>query len=225
MTLIKYCGIKDNDSMEYAVELGVQYIGFVVDYPVSPRSISLLEFRKKSEWLRKEFAGNYKIVAVTVNMPSTKLDWLIKGKMADVIQLHGNENLKTCRKLKTQIETWKAIPQNFKIREREIPDIAAAVNMVLLDSGSALEKANGSSGVFRKYSSYERWIKKGIPVVLSGGINATNVAEFIAIYNPAVIDVSSGIELSPGKKSKRKMKEFMDVIARYDAERLKNQDK
>lgn len=208
---MKFCGMKNEDTLAYGVELGVDYLGFIIEFPKSPRSISVKEFYKKAEWLRRSSNGNFKVVAVTVDMPVNRLELLIKDGVADIIQLHGTEPARICGKIKAQKETWKAFPQH-KINKKEILNIAATVDKVLVDSGTASEKASGKSGTFNAPELYNMLVKEEIPVILSGGINAGNVQNFISGYHPSVIDVSSGIESSPGLKSRKKMKEFMDAM-------------
>jgi phosphoribosylanthranilate isomerase len=212
MALVKFCGMKDNNTLQYAVELGVNYLGFIIDFPKSPRSMSIDEFHKKIKWLRRNHDGNYKVVAVTVDMVLNNLEYLIEEGMADVIQLHGNEHFSICRQVKMQIETWKAINQKSKQGIDEVITLAESANKVVLDSGSATEKAYNSSGVFNNEELYNVLVKGGADIVLSGGIDAGNVKQYLKTYNPSIIDVSRGIESSPGIKSRQKMKEFMEQL-------------
>lgn len=207
--------MKDNNPLIFAVDLGVNYLGFIIDFPKSPRSISIDEFHKKIKWLRKNHDRNYKVVAVTVDMPLHKLDMIIEEGMADVIQLHGNEHFSICRQVKSQMETWKAISQKNKGSKEEIINLAKSVNKVVLDSGSAMEKAYNTSGAYTNIELYKMLVKEGIDLVLSGGIDAGNVKEYLKTYNPSIIDVSRGIESEPGIKSKPKMQEFMNAVNSY----------
>src|SRR5665213_1963706 len=104
---IKFCGMSAKDSLSCAIGLGVDYLGFVIDYPKSPRSISLKQFLKTAEWLKKNKKGKYKIVAITVNMPIGNIQVIIKSGFADIIQLHGNETIEMIKNIKG-IEVWKA---------------------------------------------------------------------------------------------------------------------
>ncbi|NNM94435.1 MAG: phosphoribosylanthranilate isomerase [Bacteroidia bacterium] len=218
MTAVKFCGMKDEDTMSYALELGVQYLGFIIDYPKSPRSLTIDEFCKKSEWLRKNNKGNYKVVAVSVDMDIANMERIIKEGAANVVQLHGSEDLNLSRRLKGRIETWKAVTRPDKLSSEEYRTLAASADKVLLDSGNAAEKASGTSGAFDCYQLYAEMRKEGIPVILSGGIDVGNVQSYISAYQPEIIDVSRGIETSPGIKSRQKMKEFMETLNRIQEE-------
>ncbi len=208
---VKFCGMKDEDTIEYALELGADYLGFIVDYPQSPRNNSFNEFCKKAERLRKTNSGKYKIVAVCVDMPTSNIENLIKDDLAQIIQLHGKENISVCRRVKKRTETWKAVSGKNNLGSEVILGIASVVDKILVDSGTAEEKASGKSGFYNNHELYNLLVQRGISTILSGGINANNVKFYLKNFNPSIIDISSGIESSPGVKSRKKMKEFMDM--------------
>src|SRR6185312_7893340 len=110
---IKFCGMKSKGALAYAIDLGVDYVGFVVDYPKSPRSNTLKEFLAKAKWLRENKNGKYKIVAVTVDMSLKNIQAIIDSGLADVIQLHGNESAGMIKRIKG-IEVWKAWSRKSK---------------------------------------------------------------------------------------------------------------
>lgn len=207
---IKFCGMKTKEAAEYAIGLGVDYLGFVVDYLKSPRSISLDEFIKIGKWL-KDKKGKTKIVAVTVDMPLKHIQTITDSGVADVIQLHGNEKTELVKKIKG-IEIWKAWSEKSK---GDVNAMSKIVDRILLDSGNAKEKALNKSGKFDSYPLYNELKKKKIRTVLSGGVDSENVVNYLDELGPEIIDVSRGIETSPGKKSKAKMKEFVNIVNRY----------
>jgi len=186
------------DSLIYAIDLGVAYLGFVIDYPKSPRSISLKQFLKTAEWLKKNKKGKYKIVAVN-------------SGFADVIQLHGNEKIDVIKKMKG-IEIWKAWSNRSK---GDVFEMSKQVDRILLDSGNALEKATNKSGEFDGFTLYGKLVAKKVSLVLSGGIDSKNVKDYLGKLKPEIIDTSRGIETLPGKKSKKKMKELIETVNDY----------
>jgi phosphoribosylanthranilate isomerase len=113
------------------------------------------------------------------------------------------------------METWKAISQKHKKSNEEILTLAKSVDRVVLDSGNATEKAFNTSGAFNDLELYNLLVNEGVNVVLSGGINAGNVKEYLEKYEPSVIDISRGIESEPGVKSKPKMQELIDAVSQF----------
>jgi phosphoribosylanthranilate isomerase len=208
---IKFCGMRTKDSLFYAIELGVDYLGFVVDFPKSPRSISLKHFLKTAEWLKKNKKRKYKIVAVTVDMPIKTIQRIIDSHFVDVIQLHGNETIEYIKQIKG-IEVWKVWSNNSK---GDIFEMSKHVDRILLDSGNADEKAKNRSGEFDGFALYNNLKAKKVDIVLSGGIDAKNVVAYLGKLKPEIIDVSRGIETAPGKKGKKKMKEFIETVNDY----------
>ncbi len=203
--------MRTKEALEYAIDLGVDYLGFVIDFPKSPRSVSLGEFNKTTNWLKKNKKGKYKIVAVTVDMALKNIQSIIDKGFADVIQLHGDEKIESIKKIKG-IEIWKAWDKNSK---GDVLEMSKVVDRILLDSGNAVEKALNTSGSFDANALYERLNSKKIDIVLSGGIDASNVNGYLEKLSPEIIDVSRGIEASPARKSKKKMKEFMNSVNEY----------
>lgn len=205
---IKFCGMRSKESLAYVISLGVDYLGFVVDYEKSPRNLTLDKFIELAKWLKENKKRNYKIVAVTVDMPLSKIDKLIDSRVVDVIQLHGNEGIDVINKIKG-IEIWKAWN---KKSTGNILEAAKHVDKILLDSGDATAKAKGSSGEFDAFDIYNKLKKEKKSVVISGGIDKDNVQFYLNKLKPEIIDVSRGIETAPGKKSKEKMKQFMKIL-------------
>ncbi|HXP49441.1 MAG TPA: phosphoribosylanthranilate isomerase [Bacteroidia bacterium] len=208
---IKFCGMRAKDSLVYAIDLGVDYLGFVLDYPKSPRSISMSQFLRTAEWLKKNKKGKYKIVAVTVDMPVKKIQQIIESDFVDVIQLHGNESVELIKKIRG-IEVWKAWNNKSK---GDVLEMSKHVDRILLDSGNATEKALNRSHEFDGFALYEKLATKKVGLILSGGIDSKNVSMYMDKLSPEIIDVSRGIETLPGKKSKKKMKEFVETVNDY----------
>jgi len=222
---VKFCGMKDNPTIAFAVDIKADYIGFVVDFPKSPRSISRDELLKKAKWMRNNHDGNYKIVAVTVDMPLENIEYIIDSGLIDVVQLHGNEHISICRLVREGIETWKAVDSKKPLSEEEIITLAKSVDKIVLDSGSAIEKARNTSGAFDNITLYNAFIKQGADVVLSGGLDIGNIEHYLEELDPGIIDISRGVESAPGVKAKQKMMEFMDKVNRfYSYERKRDEE-
>ncbi len=208
---IKLCGIKDKESL-IAGE-NADYIGFVF-YQKSPRFISALEARKLKNFLKP----NQKLVGLFVNADLNLLNYINDYLSLDLIQLHGEEDLKyieKVRELKKPI--IKAVPVKNSsdiIRAEEYENYC---DMILFDT-KINSQVSGGSGIsfdwnlLRGYYSSKKWI-------LAGGLNEANVVKALKITNAPIIDVSSGIEKIKGIKCEKMIKKFMQRVKDYEEEK------
>ena len=192
-----------------AIELGVDYLGFIIDYPKSPRSLSLSEFKKLARAIKKE-SDLIKLVGVVVDMDAKKLNSLISDGLMDVIQFHGKESPEFCKEFKSKIEVWK----NIKITDsrKQIADYNDSVDRFLMDATSIQDKLDGKYNRFENFEDFKELKEQGYPLILAGGLNPDNIKYYIDKLNPEIVDVASGIEIRPGKKDFEKMTEFIDNI-------------
>lgn len=201
------------------IKQGVDYLGFVIDFPKSPRSVSAEDFLNIAGRIKQE-CGNLpetipKIVAVTVNMSEEKLEELLKAGVVDVFQFHGNESPELCEKYKDKIEVWKAFKPELHNKQeflQEIEKYKDKVHRFLIDASSAADKGEGQNEKFQNFELFELLRSKNYPLILAGGLDPENVRDYVEKLKPDTIDTASGIEEFPGKKSKKKMKEFISNI-------------
>ena len=198
---IKICGLKDYDAIQTAVDTGAQYLGFVCDYPKSPRSLSpykLAEITKNISNLNA-----YK-VAVVVD-PDDTLIHIIRDSV-DFLQLHGSETNERVLDIKKKfnLNVIKAIKIKTEDDLKQI-DAYTGADDLLLDT-LAIEKSelfNFNLLDYRNINSY----------FLAGGINIDNVAQ--ALQFTSKLDISSGLESEPGVKDLEKIKDFMKEVKRH----------
>ncbi len=195
MSEIKICGLYRDEDIDYVNALDPDYVGFIIDFPKSHRSINL----DRAEALIKKLKKSIKSVCVFVNAP---IDFIAQFDFADIIQLHGDEDNSYILKLKERMpktEIWKA----FKIKCDD--DIKKAQNsvadMVLLDSGY------GTGEVF-DWSIISKFNRK---FILAGGINAENINSAVEKLSPFAIDLSSGVETDKIKDF-GKIKKVIDIV-------------
>ncbi len=210
-TLVKICGITSVEQALQIAKLGVDAIG-VISVKESPRYVSLEKKKDIFRHLKKNFS-HIKRVSVVKNIP-LELICVNSFEFEDVIQLHGDENLSYCKKLRRklpQIEIWKA----FRIKERkdikEIENFSDFIDAVLLDSWN--EKTYGGSGK-RIKSKYLEELKFSKPWLLAGGISIDWLNQILIDIKPDGIDISSSIESSPGIKDLNKTKKLLNLIKR-----------
>ena len=198
-TLIKICGITSINQAIQKAELGTNAIG-VISVNDSPRYVSP---EKKKEIFKtlKRLYPNIARVSVVKNTP---IDSIIKNFLGEpnetIIQLHGDENIDYCQKLKQKIPNiriWKA----FRIKNKEdlekVKSYEKFIDEILLDSWS--EETYGGSGkkIEQKYLENLSFTK---PWWLAGGVSIEWIDEITRKIHPNGIDISSGVEISPGIK-------------------------
>lgn len=198
---IKICGLRDKDAINTAINFGAKYLGFVCNYPKSPRNVSPYQLIQITNNLPDSAA--YK-VAVLVDPDDGLID-IIKNSI-NFLQLHGSETNERILDIKRKfnINIIKAI----KIKtEEDLKQIDTYTNAddLLLDT-PAMEKSelfNFNLLDNRNISSY----------FLAGGINIDNVAQ--AMQFTSKLDISSGLESEPGVKDLEKIKNFMKEVERH----------
>ncbi|CAB1075139.1 Phosphoribosylanthranilate isomerase (EC [Olavius algarvensis Delta 1 endosymbiont] len=203
---VKICGITETKDALRAVELGADALGFI--FASSPRQISM----DKARNIINAIPPFVKTVGVFVDEKAGKIREHINYCGLDLVQLHGNESPEFCRGLMPH--TIKA----FRIKDDSNPpnvrDYRSSVRAFLLDT-YVKDKAGGTGQTF-DWRLAVRIKDCGIPLILSGGLGPANIAEAIRRVRPYAVDVNSGVEECPGKKSYSLMKELMTKVSRID---------
>lgn len=204
-TRVKICGITRAQDARHAAARGADSIGLVFHQP-SPRAVELdraLEIRR----LLPPF------VTVTALFLDESEDWVaqvVHRLRPDCLQFHGHEAAEFC-------EAWdipyiKAIPMGSTQNPAEYAGKYATAQGFLLDSNVA-GRLGGSGDTFD-------WSRipaaPGFPLLLAGGVNASNVAEAIARVRPWGVDVSTGVESAKGIKDAGLMDQFFREVRRGD---------
>ncbi len=208
-TLVKICGITSVDQALQIAELGADAIG-VISVKESPRYVSPKIKEDIFRNLKKSFP-HIRRVSVVKNIPLESI-YINSFDFENVIQLHGDENLSYCKKLRSkfpQIEIWKA----FRIKNREDTEVIESfsdfIDVVLLDSWN--EKTYGGTGI-RIESKYLEKLKFSKPWLLAGGISSDWLTEILTNIKPSGIDISSSIESAPGIKDLNKTKNLLSLV-------------
>ena len=199
---VKVCGITECEDALMAVKLGAGALGFI--FAPSPRRI----LPEKVRSIISAIPPFVKTVGVFVNEEAAAIRELINYCGLDLVQLHGDEPPDFCRALMPY--TIKAV----RIRGDSGPPMCSAyqtnVRALLLDT-YVKDKAGGTGKTFDWQLAIK--IKEvGIPLILSGGLGPGNIEEAIRVVRPYAVDVNSGVEDRPGKKSYRMMKELMEKV-------------
>lgn len=198
MVKVKICGITNIEDAKLAAELGAWAIGFIF-YPKSSRYILPEKAQEISKKVKKY---GVKTVGVFVNEPPEKINEISKFAQLDYIQMHGMESATDCKKLK--------IPYVKNIRiinELNSYDNAFAF---LVDASDTQNW--GGTGKLADWNLAKEIKAQNKFLVLSGGISSSNIEKALTDINPDVVDVSSSLEISPGVKNHKLMKEFFEKV-------------
>ncbi|WP_137130638.1 phosphoribosylanthranilate isomerase [Rhizobium sp. FY34] len=209
---IKICGLKTPDAVDLAVERGATHIGFIF-FEKSPRHIDAMTAGILADRVR----GWAKIVAVTVDADHEELEEIIAFLKPDILQLHGRETPEQVLGIKAMfgLPVMKAFAVRSADELRKIDAYEGLADRFLFDAkppeGSDLPGGNGVSFDWKIMGALD----DSVDYMLSGGLNANNVALALSATKARGIDVSSGVESAPGVKDLHKMNAFFDAIDQW----------
>jgi len=199
---VKICGITNYDDASVAVELGAAALGFI--FADSPRQIT----PQKAREIISAIPPFVKTVGVFVNEGSAVIRKVIHDCGLDLVQLHGDESPDLCSELLPY--AIKAIRIKDESSLRTSQAYRGKVRALMLDTYSK-DKAGGTGKTFDWQLAIK--IKKlGVPIILGGGLGPSNIDGAISTVRPYAVDVNSGVEERPGKKSPALMKDLMEKV-------------
>ena len=210
-TLVKICGITSIEQAVQVAELGTNAIG-IISVDESPRYISP---EKKKEIFKtlKDLYPNIDRVSVVKN---SSIDSIIKSFLGEpnetIIQLHGDEDIDYCQKLKQQIPNiglWKAFRIKNKKDLEKIKPYENFIDAILLDSWNKETYGGSGKRIKQKYLEDLSFSK---PWWIAGGVSTEWIGEILKNIKPNGIDISSSIEISPGIKDLEKTKQIIKKI-------------
>ncbi|MBH0209200.1 MAG: phosphoribosylanthranilate isomerase [Nitrospira sp.] len=201
MVKIKICGITNVDDARVAVETGADALGFVM-YRKSPRCVEPAVVKAIVAGLPPFVLP----VGVFVNEEPDRVRTLMDECGLALAQLHGDETALYCQDL------GRPVMKALRLKDRgtflALAEFQGRANVrgVLIDAFS--NQAYGGTGQTVDWGLAQE-AARSTPIVLAGGLTPMNVAEAIAQVRPYGVDVSSGVELTPGKKDHDKVKAFI----------------
>lgn len=203
MTRIKFCGLTRLDDVQLAARLGVDAIGFVM----TRKSKRFIEPAAAAR-LRDAVPPYVTTVALVMDDEPAYIEEVLRVLRPDMLQFHGEESDDACAAHGVRYTKAIAMGEGAPAlaRLKAYPRAAG----LLLD-GHGLGEQGGSGQRF-DWSLMPR--DPAQPLILAGGLGPDNVAEAIRIATPWAVDVSSGIETSPGIKDGAKMERFISAVRR-----------
>jgi len=207
---VKVCGITCPEDAQMAVQLGADALGFI--FAPSPRQIS----PKRALEITKTVPPFVKTVGVFVNESPAFVREIMAFCGLDLIQFHGEESPEVCNGF------MPCAIKAFRVREGSVLPLIrpykGSIRAVLLDTFS--HERHGGTGQIFDWDIAVTAKGMHIPVILSGGLNPSNIRDAIWRVGPFAVDVNSGIEKRPGKKDPDLMAELMERIKALDREGL-----
>lgn len=206
-TRVKFCGLTRPGDVRLACELGVDALGFVM-VRASPRVLQPSQL----PGLRAAVSPLVDVVALFMNPRGSEVLDAMRRLRPTMLQFHGHENDAFCRSF--GLPFLKTLPMGVGADDpqqvaKRYPSAAA----FLLDGHGP-----GQTGGRGERYDWSQTPRLNRPIFLAGGLGAENVGAAIREARPFAVDVSSGIEISPGLKDGEKMQQFLDEVRRGDLE-------
>jgi phosphoribosylanthranilate isomerase len=211
--LVKICGLRTPDTLDAALDAGADLVGFVFFEP-SPRHVGFDNARALGERLR----GRAKKVALTVDADDATYERIVQTLKPDLLQLHGKETTEQVKVLKKKfgLPVMKAIAVENEDDLTVMSAYAKVADRLLFDA-RAPRDATRPGGLGKPFDwMLLKDIDPGIPFMLSGGLDAGNVAQALAITRAPGVDVSSGVERAIGEKDPEKIRAFIRAARAAD---------
>ena len=204
--LVKICGLSTAATLDVALEAGVDMVGFV-RFPRSPRHVDLAVGRD----LSRRAQGGASRVLLVVAPTDAELAEAIDAIDPDLIQLHGHETPERVAAIRTR--TGRPVMKALGIADASdlghLAAYLAVADRVLLDAkpprGAILPGGNGIALDWSLLAALD----PAAPIMLSGGLDTGNVGRAIVATGIRAVDVSSGVENTPGIKDPAKIASFV----------------
>jgi phosphoribosylanthranilate isomerase len=198
-TAIKNCGLRSPVELDQAARTGASFVGFV-HHPASPRHLALPEIAALAQ------ATTLKRVVVMVDPSDRLIDDVVTLVKPDYLQVHGIPGARAMH-----IAARSELPLILGIAVRGPEDLETARTLEPLAAHILLDNKESGSG-----EAFDWTLLAGIgfqkPWFLAGGLTPENVAQAIRLTRAPMVDVSSGIEDAPGKKSLEKIAAFNKAV-------------
>jgi phosphoribosylanthranilate isomerase len=203
-TRIKICGITRDSDLDVAVRSGADAVGFVF-YPPSPRALTA----DAAATLARRVPPFVSRVGLFVNAEPASVREVLAKVPVDILQFHGDESAEYCEQF--GLPYLKAARVRPGLDLLEFARAYPSAQGLLLD---AWVEAYGGMGQSFDWSLIPNDLP--LPMVLSGGLHAGNVAEAVHKVHPWAVDVSSGVEAAKGIKDADKIAAFIAAVRTAD---------
>jgi phosphoribosylanthranilate isomerase len=204
--IVKICGLSTRETLDVALDAGADMVGFVF-FPPSPRHVSLEMARELGKQARRRASK----VALTVDADDATLANIVETLQPDLLQLHGRETVARLRDIKQKfgLPVMKAIAVETAADLSALPGYAEIADRILFDARAPKEATRpGGLGAVFDWHVLEG-LQLQLPFMVSGGLHADNIAEAVRVTRAGGVDVSSGVERTPGHKDPEMIRAFI----------------
>jgi phosphoribosylanthranilate isomerase len=205
MAQVKICGLSTEETMQAALEAGADFVGLMF-YPKSPRNVSFEQAAKLAAIAK----GRAQIVAVTVDADDLLLKSIMDYTQPDYIQTHGDETPERIEEIKNKfgVQVIKVIKVKDACDVELTKDFRDVADLIMFDPKAPKDTLPGGNGL-----SFDWKLLADVKVefMLAGGLNPNNVAAAIHLTHAPIVDVSSGVESSPGVKDAQLIAKFIEA--------------
>jgi phosphoribosylanthranilate isomerase len=211
--IVKICGLSTRETLDVALDAGADMAGFVF-FPASPRHLSLEVARDLGERVKRRAVK----VALTVDADDATLANIVEALRPDILQLHGSETVARLRDIKQKfgLPVMKVIAVETSADLVSLPGYAAIADRILFDARAPKDATRpGGLGAAFDWHVLEK-LDLRVPFMVSGGLNAQNVAEAVRVTRAGGVDVSSGVERAPGAKDPEMIRAFVRAARAVD---------
>jgi phosphoribosylanthranilate isomerase len=198
---VKICGITNYEDAKTATNVGVDALGFIF-YTKSPRCIHPVQARE----IIKRLPPFVSRVGVFVNDDAETIMSIVQQTGIDTIQLHGDELPSLCEQLPLTTIKAFSVGANFDAKMLD----KYPVNGYLLDTWN--DSLKGGSGKTFDWSIARTITQYRHNIILAGGLGPTNISEALEAVQPYAVDFNSGVEIKPGLKNPRKMRDAVNIV-------------
>jgi phosphoribosylanthranilate isomerase len=212
MVRVKICGITSREDALLAVKLGVDALGFI--FAPSPRLVIPEVVRS----IICDLPPLVQTIGVFVNEDPNRIKEIISFCGLDLVQFHGDESPEICEEFMPR--SIKAIRLKNKSIIEDTGPYLGKVRALLFDTYS--REKRGGTGKTLDWGMAVRAKQAQIPIILAGGLNPANIEDSILNVRPFAVDVNSGVEERPGKKSPILMREMMEKIGKINNRGVSN---
>jgi phosphoribosylanthranilate isomerase len=205
---VKFCGLTRPEDAREAARLGAAYVGVI--FAGGPRTVT----PQKAREVLQAANGGPAAVGVFGADEADSIAACAGTAGVQVIQLHGDPRAADVRAMRRRFDgrIWAVARADGSLLPEWAEELFQEADAVLLDT--RVRGRLGGTGVAFEWSALAESLaslRGRTPVVLAGGLTPGNVAEAVRVLAPDVVDVSSGVESSPGIKDHLRMRAFFEA--------------